>query len=218
MSGASPRALTWRQAPYRFPPLRNALLSGVLLGVVLLFEALDVDEAVPTAVFLVAVAVGARYFGEEGIRELFSEREVGIEILMMLAALGAVVHRAFDAKRLDPSGDPYVDCVVAGRSGGMGRALVSILNPALAVGGPAHEAMGSAPVRRPAVCPLSPGEPGDRRPEPCRPPGPAAIIGHLDARDAAITGPGDAGHPDGLAHARLQRGVDSGLRSDRAHV
>ena len=91
---ASP--LGWREATYRFPPLRNALLAGILLALGLILEALDFPEAIPVALFLAAVVIGARYFAEEGFEELFEEREVGIEILMMLAAAGAIVFGLFE--------------------------------------------------------------------------------------------------------------------------
>jgi len=92
----APAQLSWRDAVLRFPPLRNALIAGLLLGVGLLLEALGAPEGLPIAVFLAAVAIGGRYFVEEGLEELVEEREVGIEILMLLAALGAMVFGLFE--------------------------------------------------------------------------------------------------------------------------
>ena len=94
--GAAPRRLSWLEATYRFPPLRNALLSGILLAAGLVLEAADAPEGVAIAVFCVAIVVGARYFAAEGLEELVSEREVGIEILMLLAAAGAIVFGLFE--------------------------------------------------------------------------------------------------------------------------
>lgn len=93
---ASSRQLGWLEATHRFPPLRNALLSGSLLVAGLVLEAADAPEGLAVAVFCVAIVVGARYFAAEGLEELVSEREVGIEILMLLAAAGAIVFGLFE--------------------------------------------------------------------------------------------------------------------------
>jgi heavy metal translocating P-type ATPase len=90
-SEPAPPRLSWREATYRFPPLRNALLSGLLLAVGLILEGADAPEGLAIAAFAVGIVVGARYFAAEGLEELVSEREVGIEILMLLAAAGAIV-------------------------------------------------------------------------------------------------------------------------------
>ena len=91
-----PRGLSWRQATYRFGPLRNALLAGLLLGVGLLLELLDAPEAASLAAFLVAIPIGAWYFAQEGFEEFVEEREIGIEALMLLAAVGALVFGLFE--------------------------------------------------------------------------------------------------------------------------
>lgn len=88
--------LSWREATYRFPPLRNALLSGLLLGVGLAFEWTDGPELLAKLIFVAAIVVGAWFFAQEGFEELVEEREVGIEILMLAAAAGAMVFGLFD--------------------------------------------------------------------------------------------------------------------------
>lgn len=88
--------LSWREATYRFPPLRNALSSGVLLLAGLIVEWTGGPEALSLSLFVVGIIVGARYFAQEGLEDLLEEREVGIEVLMLLAAAGAMVFGLFE--------------------------------------------------------------------------------------------------------------------------
>ena len=77
---------------YRFPPMRNALVSGVLLLVGWLVERFTgAPGYVPIGVFVLAIAVGAYYWAKEGLEEFVEEREVGIEALMAFATVGAVI-------------------------------------------------------------------------------------------------------------------------------
>ena len=89
-------ALSWREATYRFGPLRNAVAAALLVAVGLVVEWLDGSETVAIGLFLVAMPVGAWYFAQEGFEELVEEREVGIEALMLLAAAGALVFGLFE--------------------------------------------------------------------------------------------------------------------------
>jgi heavy metal translocating P-type ATPase len=88
--------LSWREATYRFPPLRNALASGALLLTGLIVGWTGGPEALALSLFVLAILVGARYFAQEALEELIEEREVGIEILMLLAAAGAMVFGLFE--------------------------------------------------------------------------------------------------------------------------
>jgi heavy metal translocating P-type ATPase len=92
---AAPR-LSWREAVYRFPPLRNALASGALLLTGLIVEWTGGPSGVALSLFVVAIVIGARYFAQEAFEELLEEREIGIEILMLLAAVGAMVFGLFE--------------------------------------------------------------------------------------------------------------------------
>ena len=95
--GAEDRpALSWREATYKFGPLRNALAAALLVGIGLLLEALNAPSDVATAAFLAAIPVGAWYFAQEGFEEFVEEREIGIEALMLLAAAGALVFGLFE--------------------------------------------------------------------------------------------------------------------------
>ena len=77
---------------YRFPPMRNALISGALLLVGWLVERFTAAPGyVPIGVFVLAIAVGAYYWAKEGLEEFVEEREVGIEALMAFAMVGAVI-------------------------------------------------------------------------------------------------------------------------------
>ncbi|KAA0273624.1 MAG: cation-translocating P-type ATPase [Acidobacteria bacterium] len=88
--------LSWREATYRFAPLRNALLAGLLLALGLLLELLGAPGEVAVAAFLAAIPIGAWYFAQEGFEELVAERVIGIEALMLTAAGGALVFGLFE--------------------------------------------------------------------------------------------------------------------------
>jgi Cd2+/Zn2+-exporting ATPase len=65
--------------------------SGVLLAVGFLVEVLTDYEGLAVGIWIAATAAGIRFFAWEAIEELWSEREVGIELLMTVAALTAGV-------------------------------------------------------------------------------------------------------------------------------
>jgi heavy metal translocating P-type ATPase len=88
---ARARGLSWREAMYRFAPLRNALLAGLLLAAGLIAALLGAPEEVAIAAFVTAIPIGAWFFAQEGWEELVEEREIGIEALMLLAAAGCIV-------------------------------------------------------------------------------------------------------------------------------
>ncbi|UUY02201.1 hypothetical protein LRS13_15945 [Svornostia abyssi] len=85
------RGLSWFEATYRFAPLRNALIAGLLLALGVVLELLDVPEVIAIASFVAAIPVGAWFFAKEGWEEFMEEREIGIEALMLIAA--ARLHR-----------------------------------------------------------------------------------------------------------------------------
>ena len=78
--------LSWREAAFRFGPLRNALLAGIALVVGLVLEFTGASEVLAIAAFLVAIPIGAWYFTQEGWEELVEEHEIGVEALMLIAA------------------------------------------------------------------------------------------------------------------------------------
>jgi len=85
------RGLSWRQATYKFAPLRNALIAGLLLVIGVVLELLDAPEGLAIVAFIAAIPVGAWFFAQEGWEEFIEEREIGIEALMLLAAVGCIV-------------------------------------------------------------------------------------------------------------------------------
>jgi Cd2+/Zn2+-exporting ATPase len=77
---------------YLFSPIRDALLAGGLTGVVyLLARAGMINKALESGLYVVAMIVGGRHWLREGLEELWEEREIGIEILMLFATVGAAI-------------------------------------------------------------------------------------------------------------------------------
>ena len=90
-SVAPAQAMSWREATYKFAPLRNALIAGLLLLAGIVLELIDAPQALAIAAFVAAIPVGAWFFAQEGWEEFIEEREIGIEALMLLAAAGCIV-------------------------------------------------------------------------------------------------------------------------------
>lgn len=82
---------------WQFPPLRGALLAGVIAGVAFLLERMAVvPHGVAVGAYALAIPVGGWHWMREGIEELITEREIGIEILMMAATVGAALLGLWD--------------------------------------------------------------------------------------------------------------------------
>lgn len=76
------------------PPWRNlqvvtSALSGSLLALGFFGSMLGMTSVLETSLYLLAVVIGGWYFIREGIETLLEERQVGIEILMTVAAITA---------------------------------------------------------------------------------------------------------------------------------
>ena len=76
--------------PLQNPKVLTSACSGVLLLTGWLV-ARGGAEGAGLALYLVSAASGAWYFGREAIEELIFQREVGIELLMLVAAVVAIV-------------------------------------------------------------------------------------------------------------------------------
>ena len=77
---------------YTYRPLRNALVSGLLTGVT--FGIVSTGAIPPRAgipLYVVAIVLGGYYWGREGIEDLLEERRIGIEVLMLVATVGAAL-------------------------------------------------------------------------------------------------------------------------------
>ena len=76
---------------WRFPPMRNALISGVLLAVGFLLSTFGgVSVWVPKAFYVAAVFFGASHWGHEAI-EAIGKLRVNIDVLMAVATVGAAI-------------------------------------------------------------------------------------------------------------------------------
>jgi Cd2+/Zn2+-exporting ATPase len=82
---------------YGHPPLRNALIAGIIAGLGLIPGHLGViPVSVENLFLLLAIPIGAYYWTREGIEKLIHEREIGIEILMIAATVGAIALGLWD--------------------------------------------------------------------------------------------------------------------------
>ena len=76
---------------WMFPPLRNALLAGIIAGAAFVLEWFGIVGHSPAMLaYIVAIPLGGWHWIREGVEELIAERVVGIEVLMIAATLGAV--------------------------------------------------------------------------------------------------------------------------------
>ncbi len=82
---------------WRFPPLRNALASGVLAGAGYLSAHLGlIGKGGEIAFLLLAMLSGGYYWVREGLEELAHERVVGIDMLMLAATIGSALLGLWD--------------------------------------------------------------------------------------------------------------------------
>lgn len=83
---------------YAHPPLRNALIAGLITGVAFLLAHIDrvIPQPVEISLYVIAILLGGYHWGREGIEELIKEKEIGIEILMMGAAIGSAILGMWD--------------------------------------------------------------------------------------------------------------------------
>jgi Cd2+/Zn2+-exporting ATPase len=77
--------------PWRNPKVLTSVASGVLLLLGWLLSIAGVPEAVSLLIYITATLTGGYYFGREALEELIYEREIGIELLMAIAAIVATV-------------------------------------------------------------------------------------------------------------------------------
>ena len=75
--------------PWRNPPVVTSVISGLLLALGFAGGLMGVSDIVQTTVYIAAVVIGGWFFGREALEELIKEREIGIELLMSVAAIVA---------------------------------------------------------------------------------------------------------------------------------
>ena len=80
VSGAA-MPLSWRNLQ-----VVTSALSGLLLALGFFGSLLGLSPLLETSLYLLAVVIGGWYFIREGIETLLEERQIGIEILMAVAA------------------------------------------------------------------------------------------------------------------------------------
>lgn len=75
--------------PWRNPKVLTSAASGLLLLVGWLIGLVGAPESASKIIYVVAIVTGGYFFGREAIEELIFEREIGIELLMAIAAIAA---------------------------------------------------------------------------------------------------------------------------------
>jgi len=75
--------------PWRNPQVVTSATSGLLLAIGFFGGKLGLAPLPETGLYLLAVVIGGWYFGREAVEALVKEREIGIELLMSLAAIVA---------------------------------------------------------------------------------------------------------------------------------
>lgn len=73
---------------WKNPKVLAAIVSGVLLLVGWLLS-YAVEGWLPLTLYTLSILIGGYYFGREALEELFFERQIGIELLMSVAAIAA---------------------------------------------------------------------------------------------------------------------------------
>ncbi|NOY53922.1 MAG: cadmium-translocating P-type ATPase [Deltaproteobacteria bacterium] len=82
---------------WRHPPMRNALISGLVTGTAFVLTYLGIlPRSAEIVIYLVAIAIGGYHWMREGVEELIKEREVGIDLLMIAATVGSAVLGMWD--------------------------------------------------------------------------------------------------------------------------
>ncbi|MCL5073901.1 MAG: cation-transporting P-type ATPase, partial [Actinobacteria bacterium] len=77
---------------WRYPPLRNALMSGVLLALDYILSRLELLPVwAEITLYSIAIIIGGYYWAKEGTEKLIKKLEIGIEVLMAAATIGAAI-------------------------------------------------------------------------------------------------------------------------------
>ncbi|MCJ7765183.1 MAG: cation-translocating P-type ATPase [Thiovulaceae bacterium] len=79
------------QGPWwQYPPLRNALLAGLISLIAFIFEQTHIiTEATAIWMYWISIPLGGYIWAKEGVEELAQEYQVGVSMLMLWATVGA---------------------------------------------------------------------------------------------------------------------------------
>ncbi len=82
---------------YAHPPMRNALIAGLLTGTAFVLAHLNaIPSSIEIAIYTIAILMGGYHWSREGIEEFIEEREIGINILMIGATIGSAILGMWD--------------------------------------------------------------------------------------------------------------------------
>lgn len=82
---------------YAYPPMRDALLAGLLIVIAYGLGHLDIiPRLFEITIYAFAMVLGGYRWSKEGIEELIEEKEIGIELLMMAASIGSAILGMWD--------------------------------------------------------------------------------------------------------------------------
>ena len=82
---------------WRYEPLRNALLSGLIAGAGFVAAHLGfIPERIENVLYWIAIPLGGWHWTREGIEKLIEDKEVSIEILMIAATAGSGILGLWD--------------------------------------------------------------------------------------------------------------------------
>ncbi len=78
--------------PWKNPKVVTSATSGLLLGITYLLSQFDIISPMAAyGLYALAIIIGGYYFGKEALQELFAEFNIGIELLMTVAAVIAYI-------------------------------------------------------------------------------------------------------------------------------
>lgn len=82
---------------YAYPPLRNALIAGVIAGLAFILGKLaGLNRDIEVFLYALAIVLGGQHWMREGLSELVREGRVDIEILMLAATGGSIALGMWD--------------------------------------------------------------------------------------------------------------------------
>ncbi|GJM16873.1 MAG: cadmium transporter ATPase [Thermodesulfobacteriota bacterium] len=83
---------------YAYPPLRNALIAGLITGAAFLMAHpyRVIPQSIEIVIYIIAILLGGYHWGREGIEGLFEEKKIGIDILMIAATAGSAILGMWD--------------------------------------------------------------------------------------------------------------------------